>query len=216
MKRLRWTPSSRNRSARRDPIVCRNVKIYFGPDLMRRVVGQFHDCLVPRRVVPGGSVRAAKARLRDARPQRDSASNRLGRERATGNLFDHFSLDCEHLAINSIHECCRRTKNPTRRSRKLAGLVLTSRLATANVVVAAGCHAATPLVTCVAVKGRYRMPGDKSLGQCSGGKLSETVQVPSHQERPGESHPQKQPGWFGPTRSSEADKVEETVLVKPV
>jgi chemotaxis protein methyltransferase CheR len=30
-----------------DLIVCRNVMIYFGLDLMRRLVGQFHDCLIP-------------------------------------------------------------------------------------------------------------------------------------------------------------------------
>jgi chemotaxis protein methyltransferase CheR len=30
-----------------DLIVCRNVMIYFGPELMRRIVRQFHECLVP-------------------------------------------------------------------------------------------------------------------------------------------------------------------------
>jgi chemotaxis protein methyltransferase CheR len=30
-----------------DLIVCRNVMIYFGPDLMQRMIRQFHDCLVP-------------------------------------------------------------------------------------------------------------------------------------------------------------------------
>jgi chemotaxis protein methyltransferase CheR len=30
-----------------DLIVCRNVMIYFGADLMRRMIGRFHDCLVP-------------------------------------------------------------------------------------------------------------------------------------------------------------------------
>ena len=30
-----------------DLIVCRNVMIYFGPDLMQRLVRQFHECLVP-------------------------------------------------------------------------------------------------------------------------------------------------------------------------
>jgi chemotaxis protein methyltransferase CheR len=30
-----------------DLIVCRNVMIYFGADLMQRMVRQFHDCLVP-------------------------------------------------------------------------------------------------------------------------------------------------------------------------
>jgi chemotaxis protein methyltransferase CheR len=30
-----------------DLIVCRNVMIYFGPDLMQKVIRQFHDCLVP-------------------------------------------------------------------------------------------------------------------------------------------------------------------------
>jgi chemotaxis protein methyltransferase CheR len=30
-----------------DLIVCRNVMIYFGPDLMQRMIGKFHDSLVP-------------------------------------------------------------------------------------------------------------------------------------------------------------------------
>ena len=30
-----------------DLIICRNVMIYFGPDLMQRMIRQFHDCLVP-------------------------------------------------------------------------------------------------------------------------------------------------------------------------
>ncbi len=30
-----------------DLIVCRNVMIYFGPELMQRTIGRFHDCLVP-------------------------------------------------------------------------------------------------------------------------------------------------------------------------
>jgi chemotaxis protein methyltransferase CheR len=30
-----------------DLIVCRNVMIYFGPDLMQRTIRRFHDCLVP-------------------------------------------------------------------------------------------------------------------------------------------------------------------------
>jgi chemotaxis protein methyltransferase CheR len=30
-----------------DLIICRNVMIYFGPELMRRIVGQFHGCLSP-------------------------------------------------------------------------------------------------------------------------------------------------------------------------
>lgn len=30
-----------------DLIVCRNVMIYFGPDLMQRTIRQFHECLVP-------------------------------------------------------------------------------------------------------------------------------------------------------------------------
>jgi chemotaxis protein methyltransferase CheR len=30
-----------------DLIVCRNVMIYFAPDLMQRMIEQFHDCLVP-------------------------------------------------------------------------------------------------------------------------------------------------------------------------
>jgi chemotaxis protein methyltransferase CheR len=30
-----------------DLIVCRNVMIYFGPELMQRIVRQFHDCLTP-------------------------------------------------------------------------------------------------------------------------------------------------------------------------
>jgi chemotaxis protein methyltransferase CheR len=30
-----------------DMIVCRNVMIYFGPELMQRMIRQFHDCLVP-------------------------------------------------------------------------------------------------------------------------------------------------------------------------
>jgi chemotaxis protein methyltransferase CheR len=30
-----------------DLIVCRNVMIYFSPDLMRRMIRQFHDCLAP-------------------------------------------------------------------------------------------------------------------------------------------------------------------------
>jgi chemotaxis protein methyltransferase CheR len=30
-----------------DVIICRNVMIYFGPELMRKIIGQFHECLVP-------------------------------------------------------------------------------------------------------------------------------------------------------------------------
>jgi chemotaxis protein methyltransferase CheR len=30
-----------------DLIACRNVMIYFGPELMQKMIGQFHDCLVP-------------------------------------------------------------------------------------------------------------------------------------------------------------------------
>ena len=30
-----------------DLIICRNVMIYFGPELMRRIVGQFHDWMTP-------------------------------------------------------------------------------------------------------------------------------------------------------------------------
>lgn len=30
-----------------DLILCRNVMIYFGPELMQRMIGQFHQCLVP-------------------------------------------------------------------------------------------------------------------------------------------------------------------------
>ena len=40
-------PSLLNNLSSFDLIVCRNVMIYFGPDLMQRIVGQFHGCLVP-------------------------------------------------------------------------------------------------------------------------------------------------------------------------
>jgi chemotaxis protein methyltransferase CheR len=40
-------PSLANNLLAFDLIVCRNVMIYFGPDRMRRMVQQFHDCLVP-------------------------------------------------------------------------------------------------------------------------------------------------------------------------
>jgi chemotaxis protein methyltransferase CheR len=40
-------PSRLNNLAFFDLIVCRNVMIYFGADLMRRMIRQFHECLVP-------------------------------------------------------------------------------------------------------------------------------------------------------------------------
>ncbi len=40
-------PSLVNNLSAFDLIVCRNVMIYFGTELMRRMVRQFHDCLVP-------------------------------------------------------------------------------------------------------------------------------------------------------------------------
>jgi chemotaxis protein methyltransferase CheR len=40
-------PSLINNLSRFDLIVCRNVMIYFGPDLMQKVIGKFHDCLSP-------------------------------------------------------------------------------------------------------------------------------------------------------------------------
>lgn len=40
-------PSLLNNLSSFDLIVCRNVMIYFGPDLMHRMIQQFHDCLVP-------------------------------------------------------------------------------------------------------------------------------------------------------------------------
>jgi chemotaxis protein methyltransferase CheR len=40
-------PSLLNNLLGFDLIVCRNVMIYFGPDLMQRMIRQFHDCLVP-------------------------------------------------------------------------------------------------------------------------------------------------------------------------
>jgi chemotaxis protein methyltransferase CheR len=40
-------PSLLNNLTCFDLIVCRNVMIYFGPDLMQRMIGRFHDCLVP-------------------------------------------------------------------------------------------------------------------------------------------------------------------------
>jgi chemotaxis protein methyltransferase CheR len=40
-------PSLLNNLSAFDLIVCRNVMIYFGPDLMRRMIRQFYDCLVP-------------------------------------------------------------------------------------------------------------------------------------------------------------------------
>jgi len=40
-------PSLLNNLTAFDLIVCRNVMIYFGPDLMRRMIQQFHDSLVP-------------------------------------------------------------------------------------------------------------------------------------------------------------------------
>jgi chemotaxis protein methyltransferase CheR len=40
-------PSLANNLFAFDLIICRNVLIYFGPDLMQKVIGQFHDCLVP-------------------------------------------------------------------------------------------------------------------------------------------------------------------------
>jgi len=36
-----------NNLAAFDLIVCRNVMIYFGPDLMKRMIQQFRECLVP-------------------------------------------------------------------------------------------------------------------------------------------------------------------------
>jgi chemotaxis protein methyltransferase CheR len=39
-------PSLLNNLSAFDLILCRNVMIYFGPELMRRIVGQFHDSLV--------------------------------------------------------------------------------------------------------------------------------------------------------------------------
>src|SRR5260370_14405526 len=40
-------PSLLNNLSAFDLIVCRNVMIYFGPDLMRRMIRQFHESLVP-------------------------------------------------------------------------------------------------------------------------------------------------------------------------
>jgi chemotaxis protein methyltransferase CheR len=40
-------PSLVNNLSTFDLIVCRNVMIYFGPDRMRKMVLQFHDCLTP-------------------------------------------------------------------------------------------------------------------------------------------------------------------------
>jgi chemotaxis protein methyltransferase CheR len=40
-------PSLVNNLSAFDLIACRNVMIYFGPDLMQKMIGQFHDCLVP-------------------------------------------------------------------------------------------------------------------------------------------------------------------------
>jgi chemotaxis protein methyltransferase CheR len=40
-------PSTLNNLFCFDLIVCRNVMIYFGPDLMQRTIERFHDCLVP-------------------------------------------------------------------------------------------------------------------------------------------------------------------------
>jgi chemotaxis protein methyltransferase CheR len=41
-------PSLANNLTAFDLIICRNVTIYFGPDLTRRMIQQFHDCLVGR------------------------------------------------------------------------------------------------------------------------------------------------------------------------
>ncbi len=40
-------PSLVNNLSAFDLIACRNVMIYFGPDVMQKMVRQFHDCLVP-------------------------------------------------------------------------------------------------------------------------------------------------------------------------
>jgi chemotaxis protein methyltransferase CheR len=40
-------PSLLNNLCSFDLIICRNVMIYFGPDLTQRVIRQFHECLVP-------------------------------------------------------------------------------------------------------------------------------------------------------------------------
>ncbi len=41
------SPSLLNKLSGFDLIVCRNVMIYFDSDLIRRMIGQFYDCLVP-------------------------------------------------------------------------------------------------------------------------------------------------------------------------
>ena len=40
-------PSHFNDCSAFDLIICRNVMIYFGPELMQRITQQFHDCLAP-------------------------------------------------------------------------------------------------------------------------------------------------------------------------
>ena len=40
-------PSLLNNLTCFDLIVCRNVMIYFGPELMQKMIARFHDCLVP-------------------------------------------------------------------------------------------------------------------------------------------------------------------------